>query len=106
MEKKPESGSRRKFMPRERAAAVAIVRSSKRSVRQVAEELGINEKTLWQWVNNARLAEIDPDGAMTSAARARIRDLEKENARLKRDLEFEKKAKAFIREFDQRGNAL
>ncbi len=103
---KPEPGKRRQFTPRERARAVEIARSSNRPLTQVADELGIDHRTLWQWVNNARRAEIDPEGTMTASQRARIRELEKEVARLKRDLEFEKKAKAFFRDFDQRGNAL
>jgi len=103
---KPEPRKRRQFTPRERAEAVKIVRSSKKSVRQVAEELGIKEKTLGQWVTLANARDIDPDGSLSPSARAEIRELRKKVARLERDLEFEKKAKAFFREFDQRGNAL
>lgn len=102
---KPEPRKRRQFTPRERAEAVKIARSSKKSVREVARELGINEKTLGQWVTQANARDIDPDGVMSASARAQIRELKKENARLKRDLEFEKKAKAFFRELDQRGSA-
>jgi transposase len=101
---KPEPRKRRQFTARERAEAVRIVRSSKKSVRQVAEELGISEKTLWPWVNKAKLAEIDPEGSMPASARAVIREQQKKIAQLERDLEFEKKAKAFLRELDQRGN--
>lgn len=101
---KPEPRKRRQFTPRERAEAVKIVRSSKKSVRQVAQELGLSEKTLWQWVNNAKLAEIDPSGSMSASARALIREQQKRIAQLERDLEFQKKAKAFFRELDQRGN--
>ena len=90
--------------PQERAAAVRKVRESGLSIVQVAEQLGLSDKTLWKWVNQARLAEIDPAGELTPEARTRIRDLEKENARLRRDLEFEKKAQAFFREPDQRDN--
>ncbi len=102
---KPEPRKRRQFTARERAEAVKIARASKKSVREVARELGINEKTLGQWVTQANARDIDPDGAMSPSVRAQIRELQKENARLKRDLEFEKKAKAFFRELDQRGNA-
>ncbi len=102
---KPVPRKRRQFTPRERAEAVKIARSSKKSVREVARELGINEKTLGQWVTQANARDIDPDGTMSTSVRAQLRELQKENARLKRDLEFEKKAKAFFRELDQRGNA-
>jgi transposase-like protein len=55
-------------------------------------------------VNDARLERIDPGGELTVAQRKRIRDLEKENALLRRDLEFEKKARAFFLEIDQNDN--
>jgi transposase-like protein len=74
------------------------------SIEKVAAELGVNPKTLWKWVNQARLAQIDPGGTMPAQAAARIRDLERENARLRRDLEFEKKAGAFFRELDRDEN--
>ncbi len=101
---KPEPRRRRQFTPRERAEAVKIARSSKKSVREVARELGINEKTLGQWVTQANARVIDPDGSMTVSARALIREQQRRIAQLERDLEFEKKAKAFFRELDQRGN--
>lgn len=99
MVKKREAGaaSRKRFTPEERVAAVELVRSSRRSVRQVAAELGMSDKTLNQWVIEARNAAIDPSGSMSAAARRRIRELEAEVARLERDLEFEKKARALIR---------
>ena len=89
-----------------RAAAVAEVAATGRSVVQMARELGIDHRTLWRWVDNARLEKIDPDGQLTPQARRRIRDLEKENARLRRDLDFEKKAGAFFRELDRGENDL
>ena len=71
---------------------------------KVAEEIGVDHRTLWKWVNDAKLERIDPAGELTPGARKRIRDLEKENARLQRDLDFEKKAGAFFRELDQNEN--
>ena len=87
-----------------RAAAVAEVAASGQSVVKVAMRLGLDHRTLWRWVDNARLEKIDPDGQLTPQARRRIRDLEKENARLRRDLDFEKKAGAFFRELDRGEN--
>ena len=95
---------RRRFTAAEQAAAVAAVTASGRPITHVAEEIGIDHRTLWQWVNNARLAEIDPTGELTLAQRNRIRDLEKKVAMLERDLEFEKKAGAFFRELDRGDN--
>jgi transposase len=90
--------------PEFRHRAVERVRSSGLSIEKVAAELDVNPKTLWKWVNQARLAQIDPDGSLPVGAAKRIRDLERENARLRRDLEFEKKAGAFFRELDRDGN--
>jgi transposase-like protein len=59
---------------------------------------------LWAWVNQARLNKIDPERALSRQQRERIRDLEKENARLHRDVEFLKKANAFFRELDREDN--
>jgi len=95
-----------KFDPEVKAAAIAAVEDSGRPIKAVARELGIDHRTLWGWVNAAKLAKIDPAGELTPEARNRIRDLEKENARLRRDLDFEKKAGAFFRELDHGSNDL
>lgn len=73
-----------------------LVRSSKESTRAVAARLGINDKTLNEWVLAARNAEIDPSGAMSDSAKRKIRELEAENARLRKELDFEKKVGSFI----------
>lgn len=86
-------------------AAVRIVRESPgRTVREIAADLGLKEATLYSWVVRARDAQIDPDGSMSDATKQRIRELEKENAHLRRDLDFERKAKAFIRQSSHRRN--
>lgn len=94
--KDPRGGERYRFTPAERAEAVRIVESSRgRTIVQIAADLGLNAKTLNQWVVAARNAKIDPEGSMTDAAKRRIRELEKDVARLEKDLDFEKKARAF-----------
>lgn len=86
-------------------AAVRIVRESPgRTIREIAVDLGVKEDTLGAWVRRAKRAQIDPDGSMSDAARRRIAELEKENARLQRDLDFERKARAFIRQSSHRRN--
>lgn len=86
-------------------AAVRIVwESPGRTVREIAADLGLKQGTLEVWVSRAQRAQIDPDGSMSGAAKQRIRALEKENARLRRELDFERKAKAFIRQSSHRRN--
>lgn len=99
-------GSRaRRYSQDERAEAVRIVRASKgRSVRSIALDLGIPVPTLHRWVHAARERELDPGATMSEAARKRLRVLEEENARLRKDLEFEKKARAFVQEISRRRN--
>lgn len=90
--------------PEFRAEMVRRTIESGKPITVMARELGINDRTLWQWVDKARLAKIDPDGQMPAEARRRIRALEQQNARLARDLAFEKKAGAFFRELDRDEN--
>lgn len=97
------SGRNRQYSPQERAEAVRIVRASKgRSVRSIALDLSVPVPTLHRWVNTAREVELDPAGTLTDAARRRLRLLAAENARLRKDLEFEKKARAFVQEISRR----
>ena len=96
--------SYRGVTPEYRAEMVRLVVASGRPVTIMAVELGIDHRTLWKWVNDARLREIDPEDQLSLEQRNRIRDLEKENALLRRDLEFEKKAGALFRELDRGEN--
>lgn len=94
--RKPTPGGPSRYTAAERAEAVRIVRSSKgRTILEIAAQLDINDKTLNAWVVAARNAQIDPNGSMPDAAKRRIRELEKQVASLEKDLEFEKKARAF-----------
>jgi transposase len=90
--------------PADRDRAVALVRSSGRPVTRVAAELGMSDKTLSAWVNQAKRAEVDPEGQLTDVQRRKFVALEKENARLRRDLEFQKKVGAFFQELDRSEN--
>lgn len=87
-----------------RAEMVRLTGESGKPITVMAKELGIDHRTLWTWVDKARLKTIDPDGQMPAEARRRIRALEQQNARLARDLAFEKKAGAFFRELDRDEN--
>lgn len=101
--KDPRGGERHRFTPAERAEAVRIVESSRgRSIVKIAGDLGLNAKTLNKWVVAARNEKIDPGGSMSDSAKRRIRELEKDVARLEKDLEFEKKARAFTQRISLR----
>jgi transposase len=76
-------------------ASPAVVESS-RSTAQVARELGINEQTLRNWVNDYRKTHTGNEPALTVPERARLRELEKEVRELRLEKEFLGKAAAFF----------
>ena len=88
--------SRRKFTPEYRAEAVALVIDSGRRVSDVAKSLGIHETTLANWVNKAKERGDVPDKPLSTADRAELERLRKENAQLHMDNTFLKKAAAWF----------
>jgi transposase-like protein len=92
---------RRKFSDEFKRDAVEIVRSSDKSIAQVARELGIYDSSLGNWVRQDGIDRGEREG-LTSDERARISQLERENARLRMERELLKRAVAFwVRESDE-----
>jgi transposase len=87
---------RRKYSREFRDEAVKMALSSSEPTAQVARELGINEGTLANWVNQYRKAHPQEEAPVTVAERARLRELERENRELKMKAEFLGKAAAFF----------
>ena len=74
---------RRKYDADFKAGAVRIVNETRKSIAQVAKDLGINEGTLGNWVNLARVAaEKDSGGRLAESDRAELVRLRRENAEL------------------------
>jgi len=88
--------TRRKFTPEYKAEAVDLVISSGRSVAEIARDLGINEGTLGNWVNMAKKRGEVKDKSLDIDERARLKELEDENRRLKMEREILKKAAAWF----------
>ena len=85
--------NRRKFTPEFKAEAVEMVAASGGNVAQVANELGIYDSTLGNWVRQAR---AEANGAPTAEERAEIRDLRRELERTRRERDILAKAVAFF----------
>lgn len=75
------------------SAAVELVRSSGRSVAEVARELGINEGTLGNWLTRDRRRRGEqPAEQVNEAERFELVRLRRENAQLRMEKEILKKA--------------
>ena len=82
---------RRKFTADYKAEVVRLVRSSGKSVGQVAQELDLTETAVRAWVRQAGIdAKRDPQGPLTSEERA-------ENTRLRRELKTTTMERDFLR---------
>ncbi|MDQ1633745.1 MAG: transposase [Frankiaceae bacterium] len=91
-------GRRSKYPEEFREQAVAMVRDNPdRALAEVARDLGVNDSTLSNWVNRARIdaGEGRPEELSTSE-REELVKLRRENARLKMEREILKKAAAFF----------
>lgn len=83
-----------------REQAVELVRSSGKTIAEVARDLGINDTTLGNWVKVERAERGEPDAhgqlALTRDERAELARLRRENATLRQEREILKKAAAFF----------
>ena len=72
---------RRRFDSDFREGAVQIVLDTGRPIAEVARELGVNEGTLGNWVNQRRARQVP--GAVSEDERAELNRLRKENGELR-----------------------
>ncbi len=86
--------SRRKFSDEFKRDAVEIVRSSDKSIAEVARELGIYDSSLGSWVRQDQVNRGEREG-VSSNDKDRLLELERENARLRMERELLKRAVAF-----------
>ena len=85
-----------KYSPEFRRDAVELVRSSDRTVLEIARSLGILDTTLYNWVRADREARDLHGDELCESEREELRRLRKENAELKLDREILRKAAAYF----------
>lgn len=88
--------ARRKYPEELRRRAVDMALSSDRSLRQVAEDLGVHREALRHWVRKAEVDRGLNKGPLTSEEREELKSLRKENGELRRANEILKSASAFF----------
>src|SRR6266699_5318891 len=86
--------TRRQFTPEFKRDAVELVRTTGRPIAEIARELGIYDSTLGNWVKQDRIDRGERQG-LTSDERARLRELERDNARLRMERDLLKRTVAF-----------
>lgn len=104
MEEKPKKPRRaqRTFTPEFKAEAVRLVVEEGKTASQVARDLDLTHSVLCGWIRQSK-ADVGkgPPGALTTAERERLRQLEKENRVLRMERDILSKATAFF----AKGNA-
>jgi len=83
--------TRRRFDPEFREGAVRIVKETGKPLAQVARDLGINAGTLGNWIARAQAAS-GADSVLSVDERARLSQLERENAELRMERDVLKRS--------------
>jgi transposase len=88
---------RRSFTAEYKAEVVGLVRSSGKTVGQVARELDLTETAVRAWVRQAAVdSKRDPQGPLTSEERAELARLRRELKTTTMERDFLRKAAAFF----------
>lgn len=91
------SRKRRSFTKEFKADAVKLVKTSGRTVGQVAKELDLTETALRKWVQQATVdAGNGPEGVLSTIEKQELAELRRENRVLRMERDFLKKAAAFF----------
>lgn len=87
--------ARRRFTVEFKAETVELVRSSGKTIGQVCRDLDLTETAVRRWVQQAEVDAGKRPG-LTTAERAELAELRRENRILREEREILKKAAAFF----------
>ena len=88
--------ARRAYTQEFRESAVRMVTEQKRSVKEAARNLGVEESTLRYWLKAQREKSGAADVAEEKALRKQVRELQAENQKLRLERDILKKAAAYF----------
>ena len=94
MEEQQAQRRRRKFSDEFKRDAVEIVRSSDKSIAEVARELGIYDSSLGNWVRQDQIDRGEREG-LSCDEQQELAELRRENSRLRMERELLKRAVVF-----------
>src|SRR5215211_8157901 len=87
---------RRFFPPEYKGEVVELIRSTGKTVGQVARELDLTETAVGEWVKRADLDAGRRSDGLTTAEREELRRLRRENRELREEREILRKAAVFF----------
>ena len=89
------AGSRRPYPEEFRERAVQLVRSTDKSIPKIAEEIGVSDQSLRNWVHRAEIRLRRTSGP-DDRERKELQERRRENKRLAMERDILKKAAAFF----------
>jgi transposase len=96
-EKRAPKRARRVHTPEFKAETVALVREGGRTAAQVARDLGLADSVVHAWLRQTKVDEGQgPPGALTTAEKAELSQLRRENKVLRMEREILKRAATFF----------
>jgi transposase len=88
---------RRVFTDQQKAEAVRIVAQSGKSINQIAQEMGLTESALRNWVKQSQIDQTKAsNGDLTTEERQELTKLRRDVKRLQMERDFLKKTAAFF----------
>ena len=93
-------GTRRHFTPAFKAEVVELIRTSGKSVRSICREMDLSDTAVRTWVAQDSINRAGGGtGPLTTAERAELERLRRENTDLRMERDILKKATAFFAKY-------